>query len=251
MIMKLKNKVALITGSSKGIGRATALLFAKEGAKIIVNYCKSKKEADKVADEIKKLGSDALAIKCDVSNEKEVKEMANKSIHKFGRVDILVNNAGIIVSKSFSELTSKDWEKTLRVNLIGVFLCSQAVAPYMLKQKYGKIINVSSIRGLEHCGRRGIFDYNASKAGVINFTKTLAKELAPFINVNSVVPGWVETDMNKKIDPALRENETEKTYLKRFAQPEEIANAILFLASDSANYITGQILVVDGGYSLK
>jgi len=219
--------------------------------KLVVNYSKSKKEADEVVDEIKKLGSEVISIKCDVSKEKEVKEMINESIHRFGRIDILVNNAGIMASKSFPELTFKDWEKTLRVNLIGVFLCSQAVVPYMLKQKYGKIINISSIRGLEHCGRRGISDYNASKAGVINFTKTLAKELAPFINVNSVAPGWVETEMNKKIDPGLRENETEKTYLKRFAQPEEIATAILFLASDNASYITGQTLVVDGGYSLK
>lgn len=250
MIMKLKNKVALITGSSRGIGRATALLFAKEGAKIIVNYLKSKKEAADVVNKIKKIGSDSIVIRCDVSDEKEVNEMVNESIKRFGRIDILINNAGIVVPKSLSELTYYDWEKTLRINLIGVFLCSQAVAPYMLKQKYGKIINVSSIRGLEHCGRPGVFDYNASKAGVINFTKTLAKELAPFVNVNSVAPGYVETDINKKMNPIRREKEIEKIYLKRFANPEEIANAILFLASDDASYITGQVLVIDGGYSL-
>lgn len=249
--MRLKDKVALITGSSRGIGRATALLFAREGAKVIVNYSKSRKEANAVVNEIRGPGSDAIAVKCNISDEKEVKEMMAESISRFGRIDILVNNAGIVASKPFSELTPADWERTLGVNLIGVFLCSQAAAPHMLGQKQGRIINISSIRGIEHCGRPGAFDYSASKAGVINFTKTLAKELAPFVTVNSVAPGWVETEMSRNLDPALRKSETEKIYMKRFASPDEVAKAALFLASDDASYITGHVLVVDGGYSLK
>lgn len=251
MSMKLRNKVALITGSGRGIGRATSLVFAKEGAKIIVNYSKSEKEAYEVVNEIKKLDCESIAIKFDVSNEKEVKKMVDESIRKFGKIDILINNAGIALPKPFFELTSDDWKKILDVNLIGVFLCCQAVAPYMLKQKYGKIINISSVRGIEHCGNPRAIDYAASKAGVINFTKTLAKELAPFVNVNCVVPGWVETEMDKNMDPIRRKDEIDKTYLKRSAQPEEIAKAVLFLASDDSSYIIGHALVVDGGYSLK
>lgn len=249
--MKLKDKVAIITGSSRGIGKAIAILFAKEGAKVVVNYNRSEREALNVADEIERLGSEVITYQADVSNPEQVREMIDRTIGKFGRVDILVNNAGIVIPKEFSRITVEDWRKTFDVNVLGVFLCSQTVSPFMLKQKYGKIVNISSIRGLGHCGRTGIFDYNVSKASVINFTKTLAKELSPFVNVNSVAPGWVETEMNKKIGPELRETETEKTYLKRFAKPEEIASAVLFLASDDASYITGQVLIVDGGYSLK
>ena len=249
--MKLENKVALVTGASRGIGRSTAILFAKEGAKVIVNYSTSKKEAEDIVAQIKKLGSDAIAVKCDVSDEKQVKAMVSEAIQKFGKIDILVNNAGIVIRKQFYELTSKDWEHILKINLISVFLCSQAVAPHMQKQKYGKIVNISSIRGLEHCGRPGIYDYNASKAGVINFTTTLAKELAPYITVNSVAPGLIETDQWKDADPAFKKSEIDKTYMKRFAQPEELAKAILFLSSDDSSYITGHILVVDGGYGLK
>lgn len=248
---KLEGKVALITGSSRGIGKAIAIEFAKEGAKVVVNYAESKDKADVVVGEIKKIGSDAVNIKCDVSDEKQVKEMIDLAIKKFGKIDILVNNAGIVIPKSFQELTGNDWEKILKVNLIGTFLCSKAAAPHMLRQKYGKIVNVSSIRGLECCGRAGILDYSASKAGVINFTKTLAKELAPHINVNSVAPGLTETDQWKDRDTSFVKAEAEKTLLKRFAKPEEIAKAALFLASDDSSYITGDVLIVDGGYSLR
>ncbi len=198
--MRLANKVALITGAGKGIGKATALEFAKEGAKVVVNYSTSKKEAEDVVAEIKKLGSDAIAVKCDVSSEKEVKAMVADTIKKFGKIDILVNNAAIVASKPFSELIADDWEKTLKVNVIGVFLCSQAVVPHMQKQKYGKIINISSVRGLEHCSRTSAYESSASKAAVINFTKTMAKEFAPEINVNCVAPGWVDTERVKKVD---------------------------------------------------
>ncbi len=248
---KLEEKVAIITGSSRGIGKAIALEFAKEGAKIIINYIKSKKEADDLVSKIKNLGSDALAMECDVSDEKQVKELISMAIKKFGKIDILINNAGIVAPKPFQELIAEDWENILKVNLIGTFLCSKAAAPHMLRQKYGKIVNIFSIRGLECCGRAGILDYSASKAGVINFTKTLAKELAPHITVNSVAPGLTETDQWKDRDASFVKAETEKTLLKRFAKPEEIAKAALFLASDDSSYITGDVLIVDGGYHLR
>lgn len=243
--MKLKNKVALITGSSRGIGRATALLFAKEGANIVVNYSKSEKESNKVIDEIKKLGSDAIRIKCDVSDEKQVKEMVEQTIKKFGKIDILVNNAGVVFDVPFKERTVDQWKRTLDVNLIGVFLCCKYIAPHM--PKGGRIVNISSTNGINSFSPDAM-DYDTSKAGVIILTRDLAKELAPNILVNSVAPGWVDTAMNKDLSKDFVEKENKKIYLKRFAQPEEIAKTILFLASDDASYITGVTLVVDGGY---
>ena len=245
--MKLKNKIAIITGASKGIGKSTALLFAKEGAKIIVNYFSSKEEAFYVVDEIKKIGSEAIAIKCDVSKENEVKEMINQTIDKFGKIDILINNAGIVFDVPFFERTVEQWKKTMDVNLLGTFLCSKYASEQMLKNDNGKIINISSINGINSFSPESM-DYDASKAGIIILTKDLAKELAPKIQVNSIAPGWVDTEMNKDLSQDFVEEETEKIYLKRFAKPEEIARSILFLASDDASYITGSILKVDGGY---
>ena len=245
--MTFKNKVVIVTGSSRGIGRATALLFAKEGAKVVVNYAKSKKEANAVVAEIKKIGSDAIAVKCDVSQEMQVKQMMEKTIKIFGRIDILVNNAGIVFDVPFTERTVEQWKRTLEVNLIGVFLCAKYASPYMKKQKCGKIVNVSSTNGLDSPGPDSM-DYDASKAGVISLTKNLAEELAPTIQVNSVAPGWVDTAMNKNLSKDFVEKEKKKIYLKRFARPEEIAKAILFLASDDASFITGSTLKVDGGY---
>ena len=244
--MKLKNKIAIITGSSKGIGKSTALLFAKEGAKIVVNYFSSEKEAFSVVDEIKKIGSEAIAIKCDVSKEGEVKEMINQTISKFGKIDILVNNAAIVFDAPFIERTVEQWKRTLDVNLIGSFLCSKYASVNMLKNNAGKIVNISSTNGTADFDPESI-DYDSSKAGVIALTKNLAKELAPKIQVNSVAPGWVKTDMNKDLPQDFIDEEIEKRYLKRIAQPEDIAKAVLFLASDDANYITGSTLSVDGG----
>ena len=245
--MKLKNKVAIRTGASKGIGKSTALLFAKEGAKIIVNYSSSKKEASFVVDEIKEIGSDAIAVKCDVSKEDEVKKMIQQTIDKFGKIDILVNNAGIVFDIPFFERTVEQWKKTMDVNLLGTFLCSKYVSEQMLKNDSGKIINISLTNGINSFSPEAM-DYDASKAGVIILTRDLAKELAPKIQVNSIAPGWVNTEMNKDLPKDFVEEETEKIYLKRFAKPEEIAKSILFLASDDASYITGSILKVDGGH---
>ena len=245
--MKLKNKIAIITGASKGIGKSTALLFAKEGAKIVINYSSSEEKAFSVVDEIKEIGSEAIAIKCDVANENEVKKMIQQTIDKFGKIDILVNNAGVVFDVPFFERTVEQWKKTMDVNLLGTFLCSKYASEQMLKNDNGKIINISSTNGINSFSPEAM-DYDASKAGIIILTRDLAKELAPKIQVNSIAPGWVNTEMNKDLPKDFVEEETEKIYLKRFAKPEEIAKSILFLASDDASYITGSILKVDGGH---
>ena len=251
--MKLKNKIAIITGASRGIGKSTALLFAKEGAKIVVDYHVSNIEPDaeknafSVVEEIKKIGSEAIAIKCDVSKENEVKEMIQKTIEVFGKIDILVNNAGIVFDIPLFEKTVEQWRQTLDVNLIGTFLCSKYASEQMKKNDNGKIINISSTNGI-NCFSPESADYDTSKAGIINLTYNLAKELAPKIQVNTIAPGWVDTEMNKDLPKEFVKKEIEKIYLKRFAKPEEIAKTILFLASDDSSYITGSILKVDGGH---
>lgn len=245
IMKKLDGKVAIVTGSSRGIGKAIALEFARNGAKVVVNYVKSKEEANKVVDEIKKIGTDAIAIMADVSDEKQVKEMVEKTIKKFGKIDILVNNAGIVFDVPFKERTVEQWKRTFDVNLLGVFLCCKYAAPHM--PKGGRIINISSTNGINSFCPDSM-DYDASKAGVIILTRDLAKELAPNILVNSVAPGWVNTEMNKKLPKDFVEEETKNIYLKRFAKPEEIAKTALFLASEDSSFITGDVIVVDGGY---
>ena len=245
--MKLKDKIALITGASRGIGRATALLFAKEGAKVAVNYNRSEKEAAEVVKSIKEVGSEAIAVKGDVSDESQIKKMVDEVLKKFGRIDILINNAGIVFDIPFFEKTNEQWQKTLQTNLIGTFLCMKYVGPHMVKQKYGKIVNVASTNGIDTYDSTSA-DYDASKAGVIVLTKASAEIFAPFVSVNCVAPGWVDTDINKGLSKDYVKEETEKIFLKRFAKPEEIARTILFLASDDASFMTGSVLVADGGY---
>lgn len=243
--MRFKNKVVIVTGSSRGIGKATAIEFAKEGAKVVVNYNNSEKEAKAVVNEIKKIGSDALAIKCDVADEKQVKQMIDKAVKTFRRLDVLVNNAGIVFDVPFKERTVEHWRKTLDVDLIGVFICSKHAAQQM--KNGGRIINISSTNGINTYSPDSI-DYSAAKAGVINLTKSLAMELAPKILVNCIAPGWVETEMNANLPADYVKDETKKIYLKRFAKPEEIAKAVLFLASEDSSYLTGSVIMVDGGY---
>jgi len=245
--MKLKNKIALITGASGGIGKATALLFAKEGAKVAVNYFSSENEAKSVVEEIQKIGSEAIAIKCDVSNEEQVISMVDQVLSKFGSIDILVNNAGIVFDVPFLERTVEQWKKTLDVNLLGTFLCSKYASEPLKKTNNGKIINISSTNAID-CFSPEAMDYDASKAGIIILTRDFAKELAPEIRVNAIAPGWVDTKMNKDLPKDFIDEEIKNIYLKRFAKPEEIAKAIVFLASDDASYITGSILKVDGGH---
>lgn len=248
--MRLKDKVALITGGGRGIGATTALLFAEEGAKVgIVDM--REEGLKEVAGQGKQRGLEVKTFAGDVAKKDQVERVTEEFVHEFGRIDVLVNNAGIAISRPFLEKGVEDWVKTLEVNLIGTFLCAQAAARYMLEQKSGKIINISSIRGIDHCGREGIMDYSASKGAVINLTKTMAKELAPYINVNTVAPGHTNTEMTKSLPEEVKRNMIEGSYLKRLAEPEDIAKAILFLASNDADFITGQLLLVDGGFSLK
>ncbi|MBU0981060.1 glucose 1-dehydrogenase [Patescibacteria group bacterium] len=245
--MRLKNKIAIITGASRGVGKATALLFAKEGAKIVVNYFSAEEKAKEVVSQILELGSEAIAVKCDVSNEDEVKNMIDQAVKKFGKVDILVNNAGIVFDATFAERTIDQWKKTFDTNVLGVFLCSRLASEPMKKNNHGKIINVSSTSGMNSFSTESM-DYDASKAAVVALTRDLAKELAPSIQVNSVAPGWIDTDMNVDLPEDYLKEEMEKIYLKRMAKPEEIAKAILFFASDDSDYVTGSTLVVDGGH---
>jgi 3-oxoacyl-[acyl-carrier protein] reductase len=248
--MRLKEKKALITGGARGIGAATARLFAREGAGVgIVDLRAEGLQA--VAGKARSEGLEIETFAGDISQKDDVDRIVNEFVQKLGRIDILVNNAGVVIPRPFFEKTVADWEKTLSVNLIGLFLCCQAAAKYMLQQKSGKIVNISSIRGIDHCGREGVMDYSASKTAVIGLTKTMAKELAPYINVNSVAPGHTKTEMTAPLPDEIKKNMIEGSYLKRMAEPEDIAKAILFMASDDADFITGQVLLVDGGFSLK
>lgn len=246
--MRLKNKIAIITGSGRGIGKAIVLEMAKQGANVIISDI-NLEECQKVCKEVEKIGSKALAVKCDVSNEKEVKDLIKKTINKFGRIDILVNNAGIFKQIPIEEMTEKDLGLVLDINLKGYFLCTREAVKYMKKQKRGKIINISSIAG--EVGFLNSSAYCASKGGIIAMTKELALELGQYrINVNAVGPGVVETPMTKGM---LENPETKKALLAniplcRVCQPEEIGKAAVFLASDEADYITGHCLFVDGGW---
>jgi 3-oxoacyl-[acyl-carrier protein] reductase len=248
--MRLKDKKAFITGGARGIGAATALLFAREGAGVgIVDLRADGLQA--VSDKAKSEGLSIETFTGDITRKDDVERIVKEFVHKLGRIDILVNNAGVVLPSPFFEKTVEDWEKTLSVNLIGLFLCCQAAAKYMLQQKSGKIVNISSIRGIDHCGREGVMDYSASKTAVIGLTKTMAKELAPHINVNTVAPGHTKTEMTAPLPDEVKQNMIEGSYLKRMAEPEDIAKAILFMASNDADFITGQVLLVDGGFSLK
>ena len=241
-------KVVLITGSSRGIGKATAVEFAKLGGyKVVINYLESREEAEKLSKFLnKEYKVETLVIKADVSNEVEVKNMIQEIIDKFGKIDVLVNNAGIAIDKEFEDRTVEDWKRTLEVNTIGTFLVSKYASENMLENRSGKIINVSSTNGINTLFPTSI-DYDASKAAIINLTKNLAIQFSPYINVNSVAPGWVNTEMNEELPKELIQEESEKIYKKRFASPEEIAKVICFLASEDAEYINGTVIKVDGG----
>jgi 3-oxoacyl-[acyl-carrier protein] reductase len=214
--MRFKDKVVLVTGASRGIGKATAILFAKEGAKVIVNYNTSKTDAEKVLRDVKKI-SDGITVKCDVSKEDEVKKMFQEVMKKFGKVDILVNNAGIVFDVPFKDRTVEHWKKTLDIDLIGVFICSKEASKNM--KNGGRIINIASTSGMNTWGPDSM-DYASAKAGVIMLTNTLAQELAnKKIYVNAVSPGWIDTEMNKDLPKDYIEQEKNKTFMKRFARP--------------------------------
>ncbi|MEM2210295.1 MAG: 3-oxoacyl-ACP reductase FabG [Nitrososphaerales archaeon] len=245
--MKLKGRVAIVTGAGRGIGRAIAITLAREGANIVVNDI-DLQAAEETVKIIKAMGYEALAIKADVSNKNEVDSMIKKTLEAFGRIDILVNNAGIFSSTLIENITEQQWNRIMDVNLKGVLLCSQAVIKTMKNQRFGKIVNITSLAGKVG----GIFsgaDYAASKAGVICLTKSLAKQLAPYgINVNAIAPGVIETDMTKYWPKEVKESFLKQIPLGRFGKPEEVAEVVLFLVSDASNYITGEIIDVNGGY---
>jgi 3-oxoacyl-[acyl-carrier protein] reductase len=251
MYPDLKGKVVIITGARRGMGRSYAIDFAKEGAKVVVCDI-SLEDCEKVVKEIKKLGGEAIAVKCDVSKKEEVEEMVRKTIEKWGRIDVLVNNAAIAQFKPFLEMTEEDWDRTMDINLKGYFLCAQAVAKEMVKQKSGVIINIASIAmGQIGIGFPNLVHYVASKGGVVGMTEALALELSPFnIRVNSVSPGIIDTPM---VDPVRADKQTLEGILmrvpmRRMGKPEEVSNLVLFLASDASSYMTGSNVVIDGGW---
>ena len=248
--MSFKDKVVLVTGSSRGIGRSIAVKFAKEGANVIINYKKNTNEAETITEIISSYGNKCLCIQADVSDESAVSMMIEKIIKEFGKIDVLVNNAGIAIDTAFEDKEVDNWRDTLNVNLIGTFLVSKYAGKYMKEKKYGKMINISSTNGIDTLYPYSV-DYDASKAGLINLTKNLAIQFAPDINVNAVAPGWVDTGMNEELSKSYLREEREKILLKRFAEPEEIADVVLFLASDKARYIDGEIIRVDGGINIK
>ena len=247
-----KDKVAVVTGASRSIGRGIALALAREGCAVVVNFSKSKEEAEEVVNTIREMGGKAIAVKCDVSRRDEVEAMFKATVEEYGKVDILVNNAGIGAGGSLLETTDEIWDKHMAVNLKGVFLCSQVAARYMIGKKYGKIVNISSNSGFG-IALPNETSYAVSKAGVIQLTKSSAYDLGKHnINVNSVAPGAVDTKMLRGIRSEeeyekLLEGRRNKASLGIVGTPEDIANAVLFLASDKAKYITGKTLLVDGG----
>lgn len=244
----MSNKVVLITGASRGIGAEAAKVFASNNYNVVINYNNSPDVALKLKEEIEnKYHVTALCIKCDVSNELEVKSMVGKVVDTFGHIDVLVNNAGIAIDTTFEDKTVENFRKTLDINLIGTFIVSKYVGKYMLENKSGTIINVASTNGIDTIYPESL-DYDASKAGVISLTKNLALQYAPYIRVNAVAPGWVNTDMNKELDQSFIEKENEKILLNRFAQPEEIAKVIYFLATPDASYINSEVIRIDGGF---
>ena len=244
--MKLNDKVVIITGASRGIGRAIAKRFAQEGAKVVINYNKSEDKASRLVDEIRKNGGQALAVRADVSKSDEVKQLVKKTVETYGRVDILVNNAGVMFQKTFLDATEEIWDQTIDINLKGAYLCSKEVAPIMLKQKKGKIINTSSNSGVYHPSALRFVEYVVSKAGMNGLTRALALKLGPFVNVNAICPGWIETEMVGNTDPEVERRVLEETPLKRFGTADEVANAALYLASDDSNFVTGELHMITG-----
>ena len=245
--MKLMGKVALVTGASRGLGKAIALQLAKEGAQVVVNYAKSAEKAGEVVDAIQSAGGNALTMQTDVSNLEEVEKMVDAIYEKFGRIDILVNNAGVNRDELLISMEKEDWNKVISTNLGGLFHCTKAVAKYMMLQKHGRIINISSIAGER--GGRGQSNYAASKGGVNAFTRSVAMELAPKkITVNAVAPGVFETEMSSTVIRRAKDHILNSIALKRLGQADEVAKVVAFLASDDSSYITGETIRVDGGF---
>ncbi len=245
--MELSNQVALITGAARGIGKAIAVKLYQEGAHIVLNDIVSEAEINQTLQEIKNSTNEVMGIRADITQLAEVERMIQEVVSKWGKIDILVNNAGIIRDSLLIRMKEEDWDEVIKVNLKGAFNCSKTVAKYMMKQKTGgKIVNIASVIGL--VGNIGQANYAASKAGIIGLTKSVAKELAlRNINVNAVAPGFIETEMTKKLPEKIRQGLQQQIPLKRLGTVEDVAQVVCFLVSPAADYITGQVIKVDGG----
>src|SRR6266853_2456739 len=245
--MRLDGKVAIVTGSSRGIGKAVAERFAAEGAKVTVNFVGREREAKEVVEAINTSGGEALSVRADVSSSADVKQLVRATVERFGRIDILVNNAGVMFTKSVLETTEDEWDKTIDINLKGAYLCAKEVAPIMLGQQAGKIIMMSSNSGLYHPSAMRFTEYVVSKAGMYGLTKALALALGPHITVNAICPGWIKTDMIADTDPEVEQRILAETALRRWGTTDDVAGAAVFLASKEADFITGELLIVAGG----
>jgi 3-oxoacyl-[acyl-carrier protein] reductase len=245
--MRLANRVAIVTGSSRGIGKAIAKLFASEGARVVVNYSKSEKEALVVVDEIKRDGGRAIHLQADISKSDDVRKMVQRTVQEYNGVDILVNNAGVHFAKDFFDITEDEWNRTIDVNLKGAYLCSKEVAPIMIKQKRGRIINISSNSGEYHQSAMRFVEYVVSKAGMNGLTRALALKLGPYIRVNAILPGYIRTEMVAHFTLEDEKMLMNETAVKRFGKVEDVAYAALFLASDESDFITGELMFVTGG----
>ncbi len=249
MEMMLKDKVALVTGASRGIGKAVAISLAAQGAKVAINYSSSQSQAMEVVELIRKNGGTAELFQAQVNNEEEVEAMFSSIEEKLGFVDILVNNAGITKDNILMRMKTSEWDDVIDVNLKGAFLCTRRVLKGMMKNRYGKIINISSVVGFS--GNAGQFNYSATKSGIIGMTKSAALELASRgIRVNAVAPGFIETDMTAKLSDEVKESYKEKIPLKSLGSVDDIANAVIYLASPMSDYMTGQTLHLNGGMYL-
>lgn len=247
--MKLENKVALVTGASRGIGKAIAKALAAEGAAVIVNYNGSEKKAEETVAEIEAAGGKAFAIRCNVADFSACKEMLDGIIEQHGRLDILVNNAGITRDGLLMKMSEEDFDLVVSTNLKGAFNCVRHAARQMIKQRGGRIISISSVSGV--LGNAGQANYSASKAGIIGLTKAAARELASRgITVNAIAPGFIVTEMTDVLSDSVKKSVTETIPMKTFGQPEDVAQSVLFLASEEARYITGQVICVDGGMAM-
>ena len=243
----MDKKVVLVTGSSIGLGRAIIEKFASNNYNVIINYNNSKQEAEELKSYIENTyHTKAITIKCDITKESEIEEMKQIIIKEFGILDCLVNNAGIAIDTDFNLKTKEDFIKTLDTNLVSLFLVSRTFGNLMLENKKGKIINIASTNGIDSYYEYSL-DYDASKAGVINLTHNLANHYSPYINVNCVCPGWIDTPMNKDLDESFKQKEIDKILLRRFASPKEIASLVYFLSTDEASYINDSIIKIDGG----
>ncbi len=242
------NKNVLVTGGTRGIGEAISREFAKKGYDLIINYVNSNKKAQNLKQELEKeYNIKVLPIQADISNEKEIKDMVDTAINEFGKIDVLVNNAGIVIDREFEDRTVEDWKKTLDINLIAPFVLTKLVGKEMMKQKSGAIINISSTNGINTYYPTSV-DYDASKSGLISLTYDSAVQFSPYVRVNCIAPGWINTEMNKELPEDFVKEETEKILVKRFAEPEEIAKVVTFLASEDASYVNSTVIKVDGGW---